>query len=85
MEEISEARHGEPGHVCDRDAYPRQGDPKFVGPHVTQVIPACGSSADEWRVICACHYLSGLLPTRQAAVVSAWVHRVKCARAPRAQ
>lgn len=86
MEEVAvfPARHGEDGHVCDRDQYPRAGDPTFPGPHLTKVIPACGSCGTEWRAMCACGYLGGLMPSRQSAVVSAWLHRRKVDRAPRA-
>lgn len=76
-------RHGEPGHVCDGDRYPRNGDPNYKGPHVTDIIVACGSTTGEVRATCACGYLSRLLPSQQSARVAGWVHRRRVSKAPR--
>lgn len=79
------AVHGRPGHECDHDAHARDADPNFRGPHVTKVTIACASIDGEWRAACSCGYLSELLPSRQAALVRAFLHRRRVDKAPRAQ
>lgn len=66
--------HGELGHICDGDKYQREGNPDYVGPHVTMIIRACGSTTGELRSRCACGWLSGLFAGRPSANVAGWLH-----------
>lgn len=80
--ELAEAPHGEPGHECDRDAYPRSGDIRFAGPHVVMYLRACGDPT-KFRAKCACGYLSDLKDAAPGALVAGWLHRRRMAKAPR--